>query len=65
MPTPTSVVPSGADASATPLSSAPPGWNSEPAWKLPEWGEPVVSTYLHYPHLPPSLFGRTGPWMII
>jgi hypothetical protein len=24
----------------------PPQWNSKPAWKLPGWGEPVVSTVL-------------------
>ncbi|CUS07928.1 unnamed protein product [Tuber aestivum] len=41
-PTPTSVVPSVVNASSTPLSSAPPAWNSEPAWKLPGWGEPVI-----------------------
>jgi len=30
-------------ASPTPLASAPPtDFNSAPAWKLPEWGEPVI-----------------------
>jgi uncharacterized membrane protein len=26
----------------TPLASAPPDFNSNPAWKLPSWGEPVI-----------------------
>ncbi|CCX12313.1 Similar to hypothetical protein [Tuber melanosporum Mel28]; acc. no. XP_002839888 [Pyronema omphalodes CBS 100304] len=25
-----------------PLSSAPPEWNSDPAWKLPSWAEPII-----------------------
>jgi hypothetical protein len=43
MATPTSYVASAVMAAVTPLASAPPEYNSEPAWKLPGWAEPVVS----------------------
>ncbi|KAL7266315.1 hypothetical protein RUND412_011144 [Rhizina undulata] len=33
---------SAAIAAVTPLASSPPDWNSEPAWKLPGWAEPVI-----------------------
>ncbi|KAI5841006.1 PAP2 superfamily-domain-containing protein [Morchella snyderi] len=44
MATPTSYVASAVVAAVTPLASAPPEYNSEPAWRLPGWAEPVIVT---------------------